>query len=156
MNAAAQVYKPKNYTERDYLRGLLLWRLGGARLAGIANRMLGLPAVNSLRRHATIANLSPSVSRPTKAEVEKNLDACFADVADLVKKAKIVHQVLMVDELKVEERLRWDPATNCIVGLCREHSHGLPLEFKREHEPTIVFETLGKPDGPHLATEVSF
>jgi len=35
----------------------------------------------------------------------------------------------MVDEIKVEERLRWDPVTNRILGLCREHTQHLSLDF---------------------------
>lgn len=35
--AAQQVYHPQNYTEEDELWGLLLWRLVGARIAGIVH-----------------------------------------------------------------------------------------------------------------------
>jgi hypothetical protein len=38
-----------------------------------------------------------------KKEVQKNVSACFEGIADVVGRERIVHQVLMLDELKVEE-----------------------------------------------------
>ena len=35
----------------------------------------------------------------------------------------------MIDEIKVEERLRWDPSTNRILGLCQEHTEHVGLDF---------------------------
>lgn len=48
---AQKLYCPRNYTEEDYLCGLLLWQLGGARLAGIGHHALGLPSETTLRHH---------------------------------------------------------------------------------------------------------
>jgi hypothetical protein len=53
----------------------------------------------------------------------------------------IAHQILMVDELK-EERLRWDAATNLILGLCREHSKQFLLQFTSEDEPRLIMQGL--------------
>ncbi|KJA12610.1 hypothetical protein HYPSUDRAFT_210322, partial [Hypholoma sublateritium FD-334 SS-4] len=41
--AAAGVYHPKSFAEEDYMRALLLWKLGGNRIAGIVQRCIGLP-----------------------------------------------------------------------------------------------------------------
>ncbi|KAF7336983.1 hypothetical protein MVEN_02134800 [Mycena venus] len=60
----------------------------------------------------------------------------------------------MVDELKVEERLRWDSLTNMILGLCHEHSAHLPLEFKSENKPKLVIQALGGAT-THLTVEVT-
>lgn len=49
-HAAQKVYHPWNYNENDELLGLLLWRLSGARVAGIAHRSLGLPSLSTLRQ----------------------------------------------------------------------------------------------------------
>ena len=35
----------------------------------------------------------------------------------------------MIDEIKVEERLRWDPSTNKVLGLCQEHTEHVGLDF---------------------------
>ncbi|KAJ7336224.1 hypothetical protein DFH08DRAFT_813457 [Mycena albidolilacea] len=60
----------------------------------------------------------------------------------------------MVDELKVEERLCWDPATNVISGLCCEHSVGMSLEFVSENELKLILEDL-RANKTHLAVEAT-
>jgi hypothetical protein len=152
-NASKHIYKPLNYTQEDYLRGLLIWRLGGARLAGIAHRALDLPSVSTLRRHSIVPNLIASPTHPKPVEIEANLRASFKEIEDRIGTEGVVHQILMVDELKVEERLRWDPTTNVVLGLCREHSAGISLEFVSENEPKLILDEL-RANKTHLAIEV--
>jgi hypothetical protein len=104
--AAKQIYQPRNYTEEDYLRALLLWRLAGARVAGILHHALGLPSLSTLRRHTVIPHLLISPSLPTKSELETNTISNFKEIIDLIKCHQVVHQVFMLDELKIEERPR--------------------------------------------------
>ncbi|RDB27516.1 hypothetical protein Hypma_003767 [Hypsizygus marmoreus] len=63
--AAKGIYKPKSYTEEDDMRGLLLWRLGGNRIAHIAHRALGLPGLTTLRNRSIMPPLITSPSMPT-------------------------------------------------------------------------------------------
>jgi hypothetical protein len=65
----------------------------------------------------------------------------------------IAHPILMVDELKVEERLRWDAATNLILRLCREHSKQFLLQFTSEDEPRLIMQGLEE-QTTRLAVEV--
>ena len=60
----------------------------------------------------------------------------------------------MLDELKVEERPRWDDKTNKIQGTCREHSENESLAFTSKHEPELLMDALHKGE-VHLAVEVS-
>lgn len=46
--AACGLYKPKGYEEEEMLKGLLLLRLGGPRVAHIGHRALGTPSVSTL------------------------------------------------------------------------------------------------------------
>jgi len=150
--AAQGLYKPRNYTEEDQLRGLLLWRLGGARLAGIGSRALSLPAVSTLRRNTLLPSLVVSPSKPTLKEVKENVTNIFAPIKSvLTEKNNIVHQVLMFDELKVEERPRYDDKSNQILGICREHGKG--LEFASEKEIQVLLESVKKKE-IHLAVDV--
>lgn len=48
--AVKHVYHPRNYTEEDELRGILLWRLA----AEIAHRALDLQSLSTLRRRTII------------------------------------------------------------------------------------------------------
>ncbi|KAH9020543.1 hypothetical protein EDB83DRAFT_2432480 [Lactarius deliciosus] len=44
----------------------------------------------------------------------------------------------MIDEIKVEERMQWDPSTNRILGLCREHTGHVGLEFCLMSDPRAL------------------
>lgn len=123
------LYKPKNFTEEEMSRGLLLLRLGGARVASLAHQTLGAPTLSTLRygsaANSTVTSLSPSAGFPTWSEVQRNLRAAFKNSRGNFG----CGYVLMIDEIKVEERLRWDPSTNKILGLCREHTEHVGLDF---------------------------
>ncbi|TFK58748.1 hypothetical protein BDN72DRAFT_950059 [Pluteus cervinus] len=153
-DAAQKVYRPRNYTEADKLRGLLLWRLGGARVAEIAYRALDLPSISTLRRNTLIPRLQTSPYTPTLAEIEANVGSCFEHLWAQIKDKRVVHQVIMIDELKVEERPRWCDKTNMIVGVCREHADSASLEFVSNHEPEQLLDKI-EAGTVHLATEAT-
>ena len=152
--AARRVYHPRNYTEEDDLRGLLLWRLGGARVAGIAHHALNLPSLSTLRRRTFIPRLLISSSVPTRHEVETNVANGFETLYELLDRHRVVHQVFMLDELKTEERPRLDDESNKIIGVCREHGKKTSLEFTCKQEVNLLLECVDKGD-VHLAVEVS-
>lgn len=151
--ASQRVYRTQNYTEEDSLRGLLLWRLGGARVAGIVHRSLNLPSLSTLRRRTILPPLVASPAQPTISDVEKNVSACFDSMVEVVNKHAVVHQVLMLDELKVEERPRWDNRSNMILGICREHGHRTSLEFTSRDEADLLIQAIQE-GNVHLAVEV--
>ncbi|KAJ7464012.1 hypothetical protein FB451DRAFT_1492107 [Mycena latifolia] len=147
-------YNPKGFTEDDYMIGLCVLRLGGARLADILHRALGLPGLTTLRKHAVIRPLRASPGRPTVAEIEENIDA-YTEGEDLpTGPPRIVHRVVMLDEIAVERRARWDDKTNMILGACREHCANVPLEFATVDDATSFFDALQKEE-IHLATEAT-
>lgn len=77
ISAGLGKYKPKSYTEEDDMRGLLLWKLGGNRVAEIAHRSLGLPAITTLRNRSIMPLIVPSHAIPKTVEVAKNVRACY-------------------------------------------------------------------------------
>jgi hypothetical protein len=128
--------------------------LAGSRLAGILHKSMDtIPSKSTLRRNTVITQIVASPGQPTKNEVQKNTLACFEGLVDLVQGMKVVHQVLMLDELKVEERPRWDDKTNMILGTCREHGKNTSLEFNSKHEAELLVKALQAGD-VHLAVEV--
>ncbi|EDR03397.1 uncharacterized protein LACBIDRAFT_307198 [Laccaria bicolor S238N-H82] len=153
--AAQKLYRPRNYTEEDYLRGLLLWRLGGARLAGIGHSALNLPSKSSLHQQKVLPLLVISPSFPTAQEVKENVKNMFTPIFSVLEAAEdIVHQVLMLDELKVEERPQYDEKSNKIVGICHEHAKNTSLEYASEQEVQLLLESVKKGD-IHLAVDVT-
>jgi len=152
--AASDVYHVKSFEEKEKLISKLIWRFGGERVAEIAHRALGLPSVRTLRRNTIIPRLIASPGQPTVPEIEANVFACLNVLESVIGQISgTLHQVLMLDELKVEERPRWDDHTNYIQGICREHGRHASLVYTTNREVDMLFEQIL--DGSiHLATNV--
>ena len=139
-------------------------------MAQFAHQSLALPSL-TIRRQTVLPALVVSPSTPTVAEVEANIDSCYSSFhsvsgacsggtalntpdTDLWQPSnQIVHQVLMLDELAVEKRARWDDMHNKFQGTCHEHNHQIPLDFTSERELNLLCEAITT-EGVHLATEV--
>ncbi|KAJ7155332.1 hypothetical protein C8R46DRAFT_1196801 [Mycena filopes] len=146
--ACREVYNPKGFTEDDMMLGLLMLRLGGARVAGILHRATGLPGLSTLRKNTVIRPLRGSPGMPTVREIEENIEACAVGEpeSDSSGPVVIVHQVLMMDEFAVEPRPRWDDKTNMIIGVSRESSHKVSLELNTADDLKVFFEALDSED----------
>jgi len=156
--AADKLYNPKGYTNEDIMRSIVLLRLGGARVAEFAHRSLALPSLTTIRCNTVLPTLVISPSAPTLTDVEKNILSCYSTFgtersSKLSSTGKIIHQVLMLDKIAIEKRVRWDNFTNKFQGTCREHNHKIPLDFMSEKELDLLCDALEK-DDVHLATEV--
>jgi len=66
---------------------------------------------------------------------------------------KVLHTVLMFDELATEKRIRWDPKTNYFLGVCREHAHKTSMEFINEGDMEELFRFIDA-ENIHYAGEV--
>jgi hypothetical protein len=157
-DAARGVYQPKDYTEEDDLRGVLIWKMGGNRLADLAHRSLGLPSRITLRSRLAVPPITPSPGIPQVSEVAQNVEACFAGITDVLATKKVVHQILMFDELATEKRVRWHDKTNTFIGVCRQHGSKISLRFDSQDDLDELFralETTEPRDAVHYAGEVS-
>ncbi|KAJ7055250.1 hypothetical protein C8F01DRAFT_1234702 [Mycena amicta] len=158
--AAAGLYKPKSYTEKDRLRAFLLWKLGGNRVADIAHRSLGLPSQSTVRRHATGPPIRPSTGKPTVEEISANITAGFDGLfsADMAI-PRPVHGVLIFDEIATEKRVRHDLGSNCFLGPCRQHApNRVNLQFNTERDLEDLFDAVDESDparAVHIASEAT-
>ena len=162
--AAEKLYQPKGYTNEDIMRSIVMLRLGGTRVAEFAHRSLSLPSPTTIRRNTVMPALIVSPSAPTVTEIEENLKSCFSCVTTTSAKKRdsasgsqgphILHQVLMLDELAVEQRIRWDDSSNRFLGTCREHNHQLSLDFTSEKELDILCDAIDNKN-VHLASEAT-
>ncbi|KAJ6456747.1 hypothetical protein C8R45DRAFT_844729, partial [Mycena sanguinolenta] len=152
--ACREVYNPKGFTEDDKMLGLLILRLGGARLAGIVHRAKGLPGLTTLRENTIIRPLRASVAMPTIKEIEENIEGCAAGEPESTGPPVILHRVLMLDEIAVEKRLRWDDKTNNILDACRECGPKISLQLNTAADLEVFFASLDRGD-IHLASEAT-
>ena len=145
MAAAEGYYNPKSFTEEEDMKALLLWKLGGNRVAEINHRANLAPSVSYLRTRSTIPPIVPSHDQPTVSQVTLNVEATLEGVLDVIHgedHSKFIHTVLMFDEIATEKRIRWDPKTNYFLGLCREHAHNTATEFINEGDMEELFQAL--------------
>ncbi|KAK6980552.1 hypothetical protein R3P38DRAFT_3466276 [Favolaschia claudopus] len=147
-------YNPKAFMPDDHMVGLCVLRLGGARLAEILHRALGLPGLTTLRKHSVIRPLRASPAMPTITEIEANMDAYTTGEQEPSGSSRMVHRVLMLDEIALEKRPRWDHKTNKILGACREHSHAVSLDFCDLDDAVAFFASLDAKK-VHLASEAT-
>jgi len=156
MAAVKEYYNPKSFTEEEDMKALLLWKLGGNRVAEINHRANNAPSISYLRTRSTVPSIIPSHKQPTVEEVRANVEATFDGVLEVIHGqncSKFIHTVLMFNELATEKRVHWDLKTNYFLWLCREHAHNTATEFMNEGDMEELFQRLD--DGKvHHAGEV--
>jgi len=150
--AALKLYRPRGYEEADFQRAFLIYKLGGRAAAAIAQRTLGIPCINSAKKRIVTASIHSSAGIPTTREILSNLEISYPQKA-AGEEGIIKGMTIQVDEMKIQERLRWDPRSNMILGVCREHGDKCALEFRSEVQADILLDCLQKNE-VHLATEV--
>ncbi|KAN0138828.1 hypothetical protein V8E53_003216 [Lactarius tabidus] len=115
----------------------VLLQLGGACVAQFAHQSLALPILMTIRCQTVLPALVVSPSTPTVADVEANVISYLWQASDKPKD-KVVHQVLLFDELAIEK--------------C--HNNCIPLDFISKRELDILCEAIANNE-VHLATEVT-
>jgi hypothetical protein len=156
--AAARQYSPKGYERADFERAFLIYKLGGCSAANIAHKSLGIPSITATKRHISTKPLQGSPGFPTQQELTSNLDHCYPSpplTPPLPPSSSgvVLPVAMLLDELKVQERLRLDPPTDYILGVCREHGENCALVFKSIIQADAVADCLRKKI-VHFATEV--
>lgn len=159
--AISGVYHPRSYEEGDYHRIMLFSALGGGRLASIAQHSCHLPSPRTVYRRLQVNPIHSSPAYPTESEMSLNLSTMFhvdsSDSEAFTSSLPLGPFSICIDELKLEERLRWDSSTNMILGVCREHSHLVSLNFQSMSDADVLLEALTEQNPEkqvHLATEV--
>ena len=78
--AAEGHYHPRSFTKEEDMKVLLLWKLGGNRIAQINHRASGAPSVSYLRSRSTMPPIVPLHIYPTVHEVQMNVTATLHSV----------------------------------------------------------------------------
>ena len=144
------LYKPKNYTEEELLQSVAYLRIGGSRATEFAHRAFGAPGLSTVRRNTAITPLSASPLMPTKAEIQRNIRSAFENASV----GENYGYVLMIDEIKIEEQVRWDSTTNNLLGICCEHSRHVGLAFCSINDVKGLFQEI-LDERCHYVKEVS-
>ncbi|KAH9833218.1 uncharacterized protein C8Q71DRAFT_712933, partial [Rhodofomes roseus] len=128
--AIAGVYKPRGpggrFDTRELEIAFLAKALGGPRLLYALNKSLGLPSPSTVNETYPVPELLPCVKSPTNHEVFGNVGRLMAPEvkppAPVYASNKRAGLIAMFDGVSIEEKCRYLPASDSVVGLCREHS----------------------------------
>ncbi|KZV79477.1 hypothetical protein EXIGLDRAFT_661031, partial [Exidia glandulosa HHB12029] len=151
--AAAGLNKIKSFTEIEYQKAFVLLKYGGAQAYDFASRAYALPSLRAVQRHSPTAVLEVSPGMPTIDELFRNLSTALS--GSFQRFAHLSHGfALMIDEIAIERRLRWDPSTNFILGPCREHGGMCSLEFCSVDEAKALFRAI-EAEKVHVASEAT-
>ncbi|KAG2123473.1 hypothetical protein DEU56DRAFT_717092, partial [Suillus clintonianus] len=138
-SAHKQLFKPRDYDEEEFQLMMLNHSLGGGRVAHLQRKSHGLPSISATKRRLKAQPIIPSPGYPTNKELSHNLGIAFPDSLNSQEEEPVT---IFADEIKVEERLRWDSAENKIIGVCREHGHSVSLDFVSIAEADAVLAAL--------------
>ncbi|KAF8258591.1 hypothetical protein EI94DRAFT_1774150 [Lactarius quietus] len=174
--AAEKLYRPMGYSNEDLMRSIVMLRLGRARVVEFTHHSLSLLSISTIRCNTVLQPLTVSPAVPTLVEIEQNISLCHSGLAGMDSSDNhlsnhldshqdsharpegllggCVHQVLMLDELAIKQRVCWDDSTNKFLGICHEHSHQIPLKFTSKRALNLLCDTIGEKK-VHLASEAT-
>jgi hypothetical protein len=149
--ASVGAFHDRSYSRIAHQQLYLFLQLGSRTAAELAHCTLGLPSINATKHHIATSPLVVSPKNPTMDEMLQNLDIAFPTAFLLPPDGTLGPGFqIMVDKIKVEGRMRWEPRSNMILGLCREHSANYELEFLGIAQAEAIHQGLAC----HLAREV--
>ncbi|KAF8597995.1 hypothetical protein BDV93DRAFT_595589, partial [Ceratobasidium sp. AG-I] len=159
VKAQEGLFSPQNYSQKAFDLIALVLKIGGPRLAFAVSKALHLPGISTVRNRLNLPQLLPSVAFPTRNEILKNIESFF-DCSTLQASAILRAGVsLMIDEVAIESRPRYDVHQDAVVGICREHASNDALRHlsTRSDPLNALLDTQALLDsgGCHRATEAT-
>jgi hypothetical protein len=128
-----RTYKPKgNFTKEEVDMATLFLRLAGPNGLFALRQMLHLPSDSYLYKWACIASFKPVIFKPmqtyTDALTHAMVSNFYAFFLEPVLKGEIPWEesyekpwMLLMDEVAVDEKVRYSPNGDCILGTCACH-----------------------------------
>lgn len=98
--------------------------IGGPKLVYALSKALALPSLSTVYKASNRPRIVPCISSPEISEIIANIETHFA--TQPVKHLSGLS--ILIDELNLDERPRYHQATDCVIGICREHSAGYDMK----------------------------
>ena len=128
MGAALKgLYSAKKYDQRDADLGFLIVKLGNRKLAYALNKEVGAASKSTVHRMCDPTRFLCCAGTKTVAIIRENMDRFIFSQPHPPKRCL---WVLGVDDVAVDERLRFSKALGVVLGLCREHSGGVDVSIQ--------------------------
>ena len=147
------------YQEKAFDLIALVLKIGGPRLAFAVSKALHLPSISTVHNRLNLPQLLPSIGFPTRDEILKNIESFFGSNTAQFSSRPKTGVSLMIDEVAIEPRPRYDSNQDAVVGICREHANGDALQHlsTRNDSLNTLLDTQASLDAGacHRATEAT-
>jgi hypothetical protein len=134
-------------------------KIGGPRLAFAVSKALHLPSISTVHDRLNLPHLLPSIGFPTRDEILKNIESYFGSHMLQSSSHPKSGVSLMIDEVAIEPRPRYDVHQDAVVGICREHANEGALRHLSTRGDSLNTlldtQTLLDSGGCHRATEAT-
>ena len=157
--AVAGTYRPKGYTEDEILQQVLTFRFGGHRLMHAQNHseLYGAASVRTVKRRMNIPRHITMSSEIVFDIIKANMEhTIFSEdfTTDVDRKSKCLW-TCQIDDVKAEERVRVEEATDRCVGGCYHfYKEGVSTDLTCEEDFIEIRDAL-QSGRCHYATELT-
>ncbi|KAG6820014.1 hypothetical protein H0H93_006478 [Arthromyces matolae] len=115
----------ERWTDRELDLALLARSLGGPKLLYALQKAQGYPSDRTLRRQRPLISLQGSLKCPTASDIGRNLTDFLSHITFGSGPGPMQ---IMIDDVALDERLRYNGDRNSVIGVCREHSNEYNLQ----------------------------
>jgi hypothetical protein len=137
----------------------LVLKIGGPRLAFAMAKAQHLPSISSIHSRLHLPQLLPSIGFPDSNEILKNIESFFGPNTTQSSSRLQAGISLMIDEVAIESRPRYDVHQDAVTGICREHAKDDALRHLSTRGDTLTafLATQASPDSGdcHRSTEAT-
>lgn len=120
---------------------------------------MNLPSISTVRDRLHLPRLLPSIGFPTQDEVLKNIESFFGSDTSQSTSCPQSGVALMIDEIAIEPRPRYDVHQDAVTGICCKHADEKALRHLSTRGDCLntLLETQTSLDtgGCHRATEAT-
>ncbi|KIJ59298.1 hypothetical protein HYDPIDRAFT_60297, partial [Hydnomerulius pinastri MD-312] len=153
-DALERGYKPRGHSKESVDLAMLVYRLGGGNLLYALNQRLALPSLRTLRNKMSFVKIAPTVGRISSESVKQNIQ-------DVVLAPRLQTGVttrcgvsILIDETALEEAAVYLNQSNCVGGLCWNHSHLIDPVLHNYQSALNIADAL-KSGKVHLGKEMT-
>ncbi|KEP46198.1 hypothetical protein V565_212800, partial [Rhizoctonia solani 123E] len=135
--AGESLYNVKSFSIREHDIAALASLTGGPRLVRALNIGIGLPGLSTTHRNMNCPRICLSIYAPSVLDISSNITSVFRPVQAPTTDAPSTNTntlparkrlwSILIDEVAIERRPRYDSSSDSIAGICRDHASKFDL-----------------------------
>jgi hypothetical protein len=155
--AAGKIRIRGGYNKQELDLSFLAMHSSG-RFTVAMNRSGNIAAEKTVHKYFRRPQVMVSASMPSMLELNYNISAFFdpnfmtpsAPIAEYSDRRILMGITCMFDNVAVEQRCRWDPVRDVVIGFCREHSQNKDLRVYDEAALLCMKDAVSATEGDNM------